>query len=200
VEDQSRHVGSSALSILVNELGAQGWDANFTLAFRAPYRFVRFEIGRSAYLQGIDHSRGRGAALDLPSSLSMHAVSIHNEQETNVAYVDGFVVAVPKQKIEDYKALARRAGAVWKEHGALGYVECIGEDVPYGKLTSFPRAVQAKDDEIVIFSWIMYASREQRDQVTAKVMADPRLKHEMSSMPFDGKRMIYGGFEKFLEL
>jgi uncharacterized protein YbaA (DUF1428 family) len=115
-------------------------------------------------------------------------------------YVDGFVLAVPKQNIESYKAMARRAGEVWKEYGALAYVECVGDDVPYGELTSFPRAVQAKDDEIVIFSWIVYESREQRDAVNAKVMADPRLKSDMSNMPFDGKRMIYGGFETFLEL
>ena len=115
-------------------------------------------------------------------------------------YVDGFVVAVPKQKIEEYKALARTAGEVWKEHGALAFVECIGDDVPYGELTSFPRAVQAKEDEIVVFSWIVYESRAQRDAVNAKVMADPRLKHDMANMPFDGKRMIFGGFETFLQL
>jgi uncharacterized protein YbaA (DUF1428 family) len=115
-------------------------------------------------------------------------------------YVDGFVLAVPKQNVEAYKAMARKAGEVWKEHGALAFVECVGDDVPYGELTSFPRAVQAKDDEIVIFSWIVYQSREQRDAINAKVMADPRLKGAMSDMPFDGKRMIYGGFETFLEL
>jgi len=123
-----------------------------------------------------------------------------NGEEAHMAYVDGFVLAVPKQNIEAYKALARKVGEVWKEYGALAFVECIGDDVPYGELTSFPRAVQAKDDEIVIFSWIVYETREQRDAVNAKVMADPRLKDEMSNMPFDGKRMIYGGFEKFLEL
>ena len=117
-----------------------------------------------------------------------------------MSYVDGFVVPVPKDKIEDYKALARKAGEIWKEHGALAFVECIGDDVPHGELTSFPRAVQAKDDEIVVFSWIVYESREQRDAVNAKVMADPRLKADMSEMPFDGKRMIYGGFKAFLEL
>jgi uncharacterized protein YbaA (DUF1428 family) len=115
-------------------------------------------------------------------------------------YVDGFALAVPKRNIEAYKAMARRAGEVWKEHGALAFVECIGDDVPYGELTSFPRAVQAKDDEVVVFSWIVYGSREQRDGVNAKVMADPRLKAGMSDMPFDGKRMIHGGFETFLEL
>jgi uncharacterized protein YbaA (DUF1428 family) len=115
-------------------------------------------------------------------------------------YVDGFVVAVPKQNIDAYKAMAQKAGEIWKEYGALAYVECFGDDVPYGELTSFPRAVQAKEDEIVAFSWIVYESREQRDAVNAKVMADPRLKSEMSNMPFDGKRMIYGGFETFLQL
>jgi uncharacterized protein YbaA (DUF1428 family) len=117
-----------------------------------------------------------------------------------MAYVDGFVLAVPKQNIEVYKAMARKAGDVWKEYGALAYVECIGDDVPYGELTSFPRAVQAKEDEVVVFSWIVYGSRAQRDSINAKVMADPRLKDSMSNMPFDGKRMIYGGFEAFLEL
>jgi uncharacterized protein YbaA (DUF1428 family) len=115
-------------------------------------------------------------------------------------YVDGFVLAVPKTNIDAYKAMAHRAGEVWKEYGALAYVECIGDDVPYGELTSFPRAVQAKDDETVVFAWIVYESREQRDAVNAKVMADPRLKGDMSDMPFDGKRMIYGGFQTFLDL
>ena len=115
-------------------------------------------------------------------------------------YVDGFVVAVPKRNIEAYKELARKAGEVWKEHGALAYVECLGDDVPYGELTSFPRAVQATEDEIVAFSWIVYESRQQRDAVNAKVMADPRLKDSMTNIPFDGKRMIYGGFETFLQL
>jgi uncharacterized protein YbaA (DUF1428 family) len=117
-----------------------------------------------------------------------------------MAYVDGFVLAVPKQKIEAYKELARKAGEVWKDHGAKAFVECIADDVPYGELTSFPRAVQAKEDETVVFSWIVYESREQRDAVNAKVMEDPRLKEDMSNMPFDGKRMIYGGFVPFLEL
>lgn len=117
-----------------------------------------------------------------------------------MSYVDGFILAVPKARIDDYKALARKAGDVWKEHGALAYVECTGDDVPYGELTSFPRAVQAKDDEIVVFAWIVYESREQRDAINAKVMSDPRLKEDPSTMPFDGKRMIYGGFETFVQL
>ena len=112
-------------------------------------------------------------------------------------YVDGFVVPVRKADIEAYKAHAQRAGEVWKEHGALDFVECVGDDVPYGVRTSFPRAVQAKDDEVVIFSWIVYRSRADRDAVMEKVMADPRLERDM---PFDGKRLIFGGFEMMLRL
>lgn len=115
-------------------------------------------------------------------------------------YVDGFLLAVPKKNLDAYKEMSRTFGAVWKEYGALSYVECVGNDVPYGELTSFPRAVQATDDEVVIFSWITYESREQRDAINAKVMADPRFKDQPNQMPFDGKRMIYGGFESFLEL
>lgn len=117
-----------------------------------------------------------------------------------MSYVDGFVVAVPSANIEAYKKVARTAGEVWRDHGALAYVEALGDDVPYGELTSFPRAVQAKDDEVVVFSWILYPSREARDEINAKVMDDPRLKGTMDDMPFDGKRMIYGGFKPFLEL
>ncbi|KAA0572005.1 DUF1428 family protein [Azospirillum sp. B21] len=117
-----------------------------------------------------------------------------------MSYVDGFVLAVPKQKLDAYKEMARKAGAVWMDHGALAFVECVGDDVPYGELTSFPRAVQATEEEIVVFSWIVYKSREDRDTINAKVMADPRMPKDMSEMPFDGKRMIYGGFRPFLEL
>src|SRR5258705_12962717 len=117
-----------------------------------------------------------------------------------MSYVDGFVVPVPKERLEDYKRLARLAGEVWKEHGALAYVECFGDDVPVGELTSFPRAVQAKDDEIVVFSWVVYTDRKSRDEIMAKVMVDPRMKPYQENMPFDGKRMIFGGFEAFLEL
>lgn len=117
-----------------------------------------------------------------------------------MSYVDGFVVPVPKDKVEAYKAMARRAGEVWKEYGALAFVECLGDDVPYGELTSFPRAVQVKEDETVVFSWIVYPSRAARDEINAKVMADERLKADMADMPFDGKRMIFGGFETIVEL
>lgn len=117
-----------------------------------------------------------------------------------MTYVDGFVLAVPKQNLDAYKKVARQAGEVWKEYGAIDYVECVADDVPYGEVTSFPRAVQAKDDEVVVFSWITYDSRAKRDEVMQKVMADPRMKPGPENMPFDGKRMIYGGFEPFLEL
>ncbi|HJV42323.1 DUF1428 domain-containing protein [Caulobacter sp.] len=116
-----------------------------------------------------------------------------------MAYVDGFVVPVPKDRLEAYKEMARKGAEVWLEHGALSYVECVADDVPYGELTSFPRAVQATEDEVVIFSWITYPDRASRDAINAKVMADERLKGDMASMPFDGKRMIYGGFQAFLE-
>ena len=115
-------------------------------------------------------------------------------------YVDGFVLAVPTAKLADYNKIARKAAKVWREHGALAYVECQGDDVPYGKRTSFPRAVKAKDDETVVFSWVVYKSRKHRDAVMKKVMADPRMNMDMSTMPFDGKRMIYGGFKTMLEL
>lgn len=113
-------------------------------------------------------------------------------------YVDGFILAVKKDRIEDYKKMATLGSEVWMELGALSYTECFADDVPYGELTSFPRAVQATDDEIVVFSWITYESREKRDEINAKVMTDPRLQQWQSDMPFDGKRMIYGGFQSFL--
>ncbi len=117
-----------------------------------------------------------------------------------MSYVDGFVLAVPKANLDAYKKMAQLGGSIWMEFGALSYVECIGDDVPYGELTSFPRAVQAKDDEVVVFSWITYKDKTSRDDIMARVMADERLKPYMANMPFDGKRMIFGGFEAFLEL
>jgi uncharacterized protein YbaA (DUF1428 family) len=115
-------------------------------------------------------------------------------------YVDGFVLAVPKDRVDEYEKIAREAGEVWCEYGALSFVECVADDVPYGELTSFPRAVQAADDETVIFSWIVYESREARDEINEKVMADPRMQGDMSEMPFDSKRMIFGGFAPIVEL
>ncbi|MBL8397357.1 MAG: DUF1428 domain-containing protein [Candidatus Accumulibacter sp.] len=117
-------------------------------------------------------------------------------------YVDGFVLAVPKQKLAAYRRIARQAGKVWREYGALEYVECVADDVKPGKWTSFPQAVKLKEGEVVLFSWIVYESRKQRDAVNAKVIADPRLREMMrpKAMPFDGKRMIFGGFETFVRL
>ena len=117
-----------------------------------------------------------------------------------MAYIDGFVIAVPKDKLDAYKAMARECMPIWKEFGATDYVECIGDDTPYGKVTSFPRAVQAKEDETVIFSWIVYESRAARDAAGKKIMEDPRLKKMMENPPFDSKRMIFGGFQPFLGL
>ena len=117
-----------------------------------------------------------------------------------MSYVDGFVLAVPKDRLEEYKALANKASQIWKDCGATSYVECIADDVPYGELTSFPRAVQAKEDDIVIFAWATYPSREARDAANKKIMADPRMPTDMSAMPFDAKRMIFGGFKPFIEL
>ena len=117
-------------------------------------------------------------------------------------YVDGFVVPVPKSKVDDYRRMARKAGKVWREYGALAYVECIADDVKPGKLTSFPQSVKLKAGEVVVFSWILYKSRKQRDAVNSKVMRDPRLASMMNpkTLPFDGKRMFMGGFKTLLEL
>ena len=115
-------------------------------------------------------------------------------------YVDGFVLPIPKKKVAAYRAIARKAGKIWREHGALEYVECIAEDVEPGKLTSFPQSVKLKAGETVAFSWIVYRSRAHRDRVNAKVMKDPRIRMDGQKMPFDGRRMIYGGFESIVKL
>jgi uncharacterized protein YbaA (DUF1428 family) len=114
-----------------------------------------------------------------------------------MAYVDGFLIPVPKKKKAAYAAIARKAAKVWMEHGALEYRECVAEDVSWGKRTSFPRAVKQKPTETVWFSWIVYKNRKHRDSVMAKVMKDKRLESMMDikKMPFDAKRMIFGGFE-----
>jgi uncharacterized protein YbaA (DUF1428 family) len=116
-------------------------------------------------------------------------------------YVDGFVLPLPKASIALYKAFSQKCGKIWKEHGALEYVECIAEDVKPGKLTSFPQAVLLEPDETVVFAWIVYNSRADRDRINAAVMADPRLK-EMApeSMRFDLKRMFFGGFDVLLDV
>ncbi len=116
-------------------------------------------------------------------------------------YVDGFVVPVQKKKLAAYRALAKKAGKLWIRYGALSYVECLPDDVPLGKVTSFPRSVKLTKDEVVVFSWITYKSRKDRDAVNAKVMKDPMMKNfDPKSMPFDMKRMIIGGFVPFLTL
>ena len=117
-------------------------------------------------------------------------------------YVDGFVVPVPRRKLAAYRAIARKAGKVWREHNALEYRECVADDVKPGKYTSFPQSVKLKANEVVIFSWIVYKSRRQRDQVNGKVMKDPRLAAMMNpkKMPFDGKRMFWGGFKTFVDM
>ena len=111
-------------------------------------------------------------------------------------YVDGFVLPVPKKNIEAYRKLARKAGKVWREHGALEYRECVADDVPLGKRTSFPQSVKLKPNEVVWFSYIVYKSRRHRDAVNKKVMSDPRITNTASEkVPFDATRMIYGGFK-----
>ena len=117
-----------------------------------------------------------------------------------MSYVDGFVVAVPTSKQEEYRKHAEEALAIFKEHGAPRCVECWGDDVPDGKLTSFPMAVQKTADETVVFSWVEWPSREARNPGMKKVMEDPRMPQDMSAMPFDGKRMIYGGFRPIVEV
>ena len=117
-------------------------------------------------------------------------------------YVDGFILPVPKKKVGAYRRLARKCGRIWKEYGALDYVECVADDVKPGKFTSSPQSVKLKPGEMVWFSWIVYKSRKHRDQVNAKVMKDPRLAATMDpkAMPFDSNRMIYGGFRTMVDL
>jgi uncharacterized protein YbaA (DUF1428 family) len=116
-------------------------------------------------------------------------------------YVDGFVVPVPKKNVEAYRKISKMAGKVWMEYGALEYIETVADDVKPGKTTSFPQSVKLKAGETVVFSWIVYKSRAQRDRILKKVMADPRIAQMGPElMPFDGKRMIYGGFKTLVTL
>lgn len=119
-----------------------------------------------------------------------------------MAYVDGFVVPVPKENIERYKEMSTACGKIWRELGALEYRECMGDDVKPGKLTSFPQSVMLEEGEVAFFSWIVYESRAARDAVNEQVMADPRMAEWMKpeTMPFDGKRLIWGGFEMVIDL
>lgn len=116
-----------------------------------------------------------------------------------MSYVDGFLVAVPKANLDEYRKMATLGRDVWMEHGAIAYLELVADDVPYGELTSFPRAVLAKDDETTVFAYIVYKDRAHRDEVNKKVMADPRMTWDPAKSPFDMKRMIYGGFAGIVE-
>ena len=113
-----------------------------------------------------------------------------------MSYVDGYVLPIPKDKIPDYEKMARLAGQIWVEHGALEYRECVGDDLDIQELVPFPQLVQAKPDETVVFAWIVFESRERRDEINAKVMADPRLAGMgPENSPFDHRRMAFGGFK-----
>jgi uncharacterized protein YbaA (DUF1428 family) len=128
--------------------------------------------------------------------------TLSTTEEFPVAYVDGIVVPVPKKNLAAYRRMATKIGKVWLEHGAIEYKECVADDVKPGKWTSFPQAVKLKSDEVVVFSYITYKSRAARDRAVAKVMKDPRLAKMMNpkAMPFDGKRMIWGGFKPIVSL
>lgn len=119
-----------------------------------------------------------------------------------MSYLDGFLLAVPKDKVAAYRKLATATGKLFREHGALEYIECVEDDVKPGKVTSFPQAVKKKPGEVVVFSYIVFKSRRDRDRISKAVMADPRMKKLMTkeTMPFDGKRMMYGGFKSIVAL
>jgi len=118
-----------------------------------------------------------------------------------MAYVDGFVLSVPRSKVQSYRQMSQKAGKVWREHGAVEYRECVGDDLKIKMGVPFPRLAKAKPGEMVVFSWIVYKSRAHRDRVNAKVMKDARLAKMMREpMPFDVKRMAYGGFKVIVDL
>ena len=120
---------------------------------------------------------------------------------TIAQYVDGFVIPLPKNKIDDYRRIAEKAGEVWRDHGALEYRECVGEDLDVTRQVPFPHLINSAPDETVVLAWIVFKSRAHRDQVNAKVMKDPRMAQMMdpNAMPFDCKRMAYGGFEVLVD-
>jgi uncharacterized protein YbaA (DUF1428 family) len=142
-------------------------------------------------------TRHGGAGLEI----SIGVQRAPQRKEVYMAYVDGFVLPVPVKNLRAYRRIAQLAGKVWREHGALEYREFVTDDVKVGKWTSFPRSVKLKRGETVVFSWIVYKSRDHRDRVNAKVMKDKRLAKMMDpkAMPFDAKRMIYGGFKILVE-
>ena|SRR6266851_3018778 len=130
-----------------------------------------------------------------------HELRVANPKEDSVAhYVDGYVLPVPKKNVEAYRRLARQAAKVWRKHGALEYRECVGDDLKNRWGKSFPRQIKTKPGETVVFSWIVFKSRAHRDRVNAKVMKDPSVANMApESMPFDMKRMLYGGFKEIVE-
>jgi uncharacterized protein YbaA (DUF1428 family) len=136
---------------------------------------------------------------DFPADVQKAAEGFAALQQPARQYVDGFVLPVPKSKVDDYRRMAANAGNVWREHGALAFVECLADDVKPGKWTSFPQAVNLEPDETVVFSYIVFSSREERDRINALVMKDPRIDMSPANMPFDGKRMIWGGFNVLVE-
>ncbi len=117
-----------------------------------------------------------------------------------MSYVDGFVMPLPKKNVAAYKKMAKKAGKIWMEHGALSYVECVADDVKPGKLTSFPQAVKLKPTEVVVFAWVVYKSRKERDRVMKAVMSDQRLMSMPMDKIMDGKRMFWGGFKPIVEI
>jgi uncharacterized protein YbaA (DUF1428 family) len=137
----------------------------------------------------------------LIAAAGLSAVYTRFSQEDHMSYVDGYVLPVPSKNLDAYKKMARKAGKVWMEYGALHYAECVGDDVKPGKVTSFPQAVKLKDDEVVVFSWIVYKNRRDRDRINKLVMADPRLASmaDPKNLPFDGRRMFWGGFKPAIE-
>jgi uncharacterized protein YbaA (DUF1428 family) len=147
--------------------------------------------------------------LEIPGLVLTHHPGMTECDDENVKrklvmpYVDGFIVPVPKKNLEAYSRISKKCGKVWREYGALDYREWVADDVKVGTFTSFPRSVKLKPGETVVFAWITYKSRAQRDKINAKVMADPRLKEMFganTSPPFDGERMIYGGFESLVKV
>jgi uncharacterized protein YbaA (DUF1428 family) len=146
--------------------------------------------------------RGKGIVWTIPDCPRIVPIAPETVQipgETPMTYIDGFVLAVPTANKEAFRKMAEDAAVIFKDHGALQIFECWGDDVPDGKVTSFPMAVKCKPDETVVFSWVVWASREARDKGNDAVMADPRLGAGMEKPPFDGKRMIFGGFQPIVE-
>jgi uncharacterized protein YbaA (DUF1428 family) len=164
----------------------------------APPGFGRTKTLSSARFALVDVESGASRSTNGETGSS--PVLAPNPKEAAMTYVDGFVLAVPTANREKYRKHASDAAVVFKEHGALKFVECWGDDVPEGKVTSFPMAVKLEPGETVVFSWVIWPSREVRDEGMKKVMADPRLQPDANPMPFDGRRMIYGGFETIVDV